>query len=98
MSQSFSILDIYVQVNNQYKEKIPKVYQLTNQSDNFYIKNFEKCSIEATELVGDHSVVNIDKCIDCGICAHHCLEKTMNMEKTRLRKVFIPLPKIVENN
>jgi Pyruvate/2-oxoacid:ferredoxin oxidoreductase delta subunit len=53
----------------------------------------EKCPIEAIELVGDHSYVNIDRCIGCGICAHHCPEKARTLERTELRRVFIPLPK-----
>lgn len=58
----------------------------------------EKCPIEATEMVGDHSLVNVDRCIGCGICVHHCPEKARTLERTRIRKVFIPTPKLVEIN
>ena len=54
----------------------------------------EKCPIEAAELVGDHSVVNVDRCMGCGIYAHHCPEKARTLERTGLRKVFIPAPKL----
>ena len=56
----------------------------------------EKCPIEAIDLVGGHSVVDGDRCIGCGICAHHCPEKARALEKTGLRKVFIPALKLVE--
>lgn len=56
----------------------------------------EKCPIEATEMVGDHSIVNVDRCIGCGICVHHCPEIARTLERTGIRKVFIPTPKLVE--
>ena len=56
----------------------------------------EKCPVEATELVDNHSIVNVNGCIGCGLCAHHCPENTRYLERTELRKVFIPAPKIVE--
>ena len=54
----------------------------------------EKCPVEAIELVDNHSIVNVDRCIGCGICAHHCPEKARTLERTGLRKVFIPAPKL----
>ncbi len=58
----------------------------------------EKCPIEAIELVDSLSVTNMDKCIGCGICAHHCPENARNLERTGLRTVFIPPPKIAEHD
>ncbi len=57
----------------------------------------ERCPIEAIELEDSLSVTNKDKCIGCGICAHHCPEKARKLERTGLRKVFIPPPKIEDN-
>ncbi len=54
----------------------------------------EKCPIEATELIGDHSVIDMERCIGCGICAYHCPEKARTLKRIRLRKVFIPTPKL----
>jgi len=56
----------------------------------------EKCPVEAIELVDNHSIVNVDRCIGCGLCAHHCPENARSLERTELRKVFIPAPKIVD--
>lgn len=56
----------------------------------------EKCPVEAIELVDNHSTINVDRCIGCGICAHHCPENARTLERTGLRKVFIPAPKLVE--
>ena len=58
----------------------------------------EKCPIEAIELVDALSVTNTDKCIGCGVCAHHCPENARNLERTGLRNVFIPPPKIAGND
>ncbi|MFW9970017.1 MAG: ATP-binding protein [Candidatus Odinarchaeota archaeon] len=56
----------------------------------------EKCPIEAAVLVDDRSYVKKDRCIGCGVCVHHCPENARVLEKTELRKVFIPIPKSVE--
>jgi Pyruvate/2-oxoacid:ferredoxin oxidoreductase delta subunit/predicted transcriptional regulator len=53
-----------------------------------------KCPMEVIELIDTIAKVNEDKCIGCGICAYHCPEKAINLERTALRKVFIPPPKI----
>ena len=54
----------------------------------------EKCPIEAIKLRDSLSITNKDKCIGCGICAHHCPENARTLERTGLRKVFIPPPKV----
>jgi len=38
------------------------------------------------------------KCMGCGICAHHCPENARSLERTGLRTVFIPPPKIAEQD
>ena len=55
-------------------------------------------SIEAIELTNALSITNLDKCIGCGLCAHHCPEKARSLERTGLREVFIPPPQIVQIN
>jgi len=39
-------------------------------------------------------IVLENKCIGCGVCAHHCPENAIHLERTGLRDVFIPLKKI----
>ena len=58
----------------------------------------EKCPIEAIEIVDTLSVTNTDKCLGCGVCAHHCPENARTLERTGLREVFIPPPKIAEHD
>ncbi|MFX1567696.1 MAG: ATP-binding protein [Promethearchaeota archaeon] len=54
----------------------------------------ESCPAEAIELIDIVAVVNDDRCLGCGVCAHLCPEKAINLERTEMRRVFIPPPKI----
>jgi ferredoxin len=56
----------------------------------------EKCPMEAINLEDAIAAVNDDKCIGCGICAHNCPEEAMKLNRTSLRKVSVPPPKIVD--
>ena len=35
-----------------------------------------------------------ERCIGCGVCANNCPEDAIELQRTGLRKVFIPAPKI----
>ena len=55
----------------------------------------EKCPMEAIDLEDTVAVVNEDSCIGCGICAHHCPEESMTLNRTGLRNVFVPPPRLI---
>jgi NAD-dependent dihydropyrimidine dehydrogenase PreA subunit len=55
----------------------------------------EKCPMEAVELQDTIAAINEDKCIGCGICAHHCPEESMTLNRTGLRNVFVPPPRLI---
>ena len=54
----------------------------------------EKCPMEAIGLEDTLAVVNEDRCIGCGICAHNCPEEAMTLNRTGLRNVFVPPPRV----
>jgi ferredoxin len=54
----------------------------------------QSCAVEAIELVDTIAVVDGQRCIGCGVCAHLCPENAINLERTEMRRVFIPPPKI----
>ncbi len=54
----------------------------------------QSCAAEAIELIDTVAVVNEDRCLGCGVCAHLCPESAINLERTEMRRVFIPPPKI----
>ena len=56
----------------------------------------ERCNIEAVELVDDKAVVDENVCIGCGVCVPTCPSEAMNLERTELRKVFVPPRKLSE--
>ncbi len=55
------------------------------------------CQVGAIELINTLAVINHDRCYGCGICAHHCPEKAITLERTELRGVYIPPPRIKQN-
>ena len=55
----------------------------------------EKCPMEAIELEDNFAIVDEERCIGCGICAHHCPEESMKLDRTDLRKVFVPPPRLI---
>ncbi|MFX0186570.1 MAG: DUF362 domain-containing protein [Candidatus Hodarchaeota archaeon] len=55
----------------------------------------EKCPMEAIDLEDTVAIVNEDRCIGCGICAHHCPEESMTLNRTGLRNVFVPPPRLI---
>jgi NAD-dependent dihydropyrimidine dehydrogenase PreA subunit len=55
----------------------------------------QSCAAEAVELINTVAVVNNDRCLGCGVCAHLCPENAINLERTEMRRVFIPPPKII---
>jgi Fe-S-cluster-containing hydrogenase component 2 len=40
------------------------------------------------------AIVNEEKCIGCGVCAHHCPEEAIHLQRFDFRDVFIPPKKI----
>jgi ferredoxin len=54
----------------------------------------EKCPIEALSLIDGKSHIDESKCIGCGVCVLQCPEKAIKLQKTGLRRVFIPVPKV----
>jgi heterodisulfide reductase subunit A-like polyferredoxin len=55
----------------------------------------ESCAAEAIELIDTVASVNNDRCVGCGVCAHLCPENAIHLERTEMRRVFIPPPKII---
>ncbi|MFX0058275.1 MAG: 4Fe-4S binding protein [Candidatus Hodarchaeota archaeon] len=55
----------------------------------------ENCPMEATTLHESIAVIDRNRCIGCGVCVSKCPEKAIELEKTELRRVFIPAPKIL---
>ena len=56
----------------------------------------ERCNIEAVEVIDDKAVIDTDMCIGCGVCVTTCPSGAMKLERTELRKVFIPPRKLSE--
>jgi Na+-translocating ferredoxin:NAD+ oxidoreductase RNF subunit RnfB len=54
----------------------------------------EKCPMEAIELVNGVAKLNAARCIGCGVCAYHCPENAIALNRTGLRKVFVPPPRV----
>jgi Pyruvate/2-oxoacid:ferredoxin oxidoreductase delta subunit len=52
------------------------------------------CPMEAIELACDVARINDEKCIGCGVCAYHCSSAAMALERTGIREVFVPPPRI----
>lgn len=53
----------------------------------------QMCPMEALELEDAVAVLNEDKCIGCSVCVHNCPEEAITLNRTGLRKVFVPPPK-----
>lgn len=54
----------------------------------------ENCNANAIELQDAVAVINEKRCVGCGICAHLCPESVITMNRTEMRKVFVPPPKL----
>ncbi|TFG06214.1 MAG: 4Fe-4S dicluster domain-containing protein [Promethearchaeota archaeon] len=55
------------------------------------------CPMEAIHLDDAIAVIMKERCIGCGLCAHHCPEHAITLERTGIRSVFIPPPKMETN-
>ena len=54
----------------------------------------DMCPMEAIELVEDVACIDDEKCIGCGVCAYHCASEAITLERTGIREVFVPPPRI----
>jgi len=52
--------------------------------------------METISLIDDIAKINNEKCIGCGICAHHCSQEAIKLVYNK-REVFIPPLKIASN-
>jgi Fe-S-cluster-containing hydrogenase component 2 len=50
--------------------------------------------MDAIDLEEATAIVNEERCIGCGVCANNCPEDAIELQRTGLRKVFIPAPKV----
>ena len=57
----------------------------------------EKCPMKAIELNNGSAKLHAAKCIGCGLCAYHCPEKAITFNRTGLRTVFVPPPRLNPN-
>jgi Fe-S-cluster-containing hydrogenase component 2 len=46
--------------------------------------------METVEMTDETAVVTEEKCIGCGVCAHQCPEKAIEMQRMETRQVFVP--------
>jgi Fe-S-cluster-containing hydrogenase component 2 len=53
--------------------------------------------MEAIDIEDTIAVINNNRCIGCGLCAYHCPESAATLERTGLRSVFIPPPRLKSN-
>lgn len=49
--------------------------------------------MEAVELAAGTAGVDGGRCIGCGVCAYHCPSEAISLERTGIRKVFVPPPR-----
>jgi len=57
----------------------------------------DRCPMEAIRQSGiDETSIDAAMCIGCGVCAHHCPSAAINLERTGIREVFVPPPKIAD--
>jgi len=54
----------------------------------------EKCPMETIDLVDDIAIINTEKCIGCGACVHQCPSDAIELNRTGLRDVYVPPPKL----
>ena len=54
----------------------------------------DMCPMETVEMIDDVARVDDGKCIGCGVCAYHCPSEAMTLERTGIREVFVPPPRV----
>ncbi|MBD3197109.1 MAG: 4Fe-4S dicluster domain-containing protein [Candidatus Lokiarchaeota archaeon] len=54
----------------------------------------EKCPMETISLIDTIAYVGEEKCIGCGVCAYNCPSDAIVLERTGMRQVFVPPPKL----
>ncbi len=46
------------------------------------------------KLIEGIAKISEDKCMGCGLCAHHCPQEAIKLERKGLREVLVPIPRI----
>lgn len=54
----------------------------------------DMCPMEAVEMAGGVARIKDERCIGCGVCAYHCSSGAVTLERTGIRNVFVPPPRI----
>lgn len=54
----------------------------------------DTCPVSAPTLEENYYNIDIEKCLGCGVCVQQCPEQAIKLQKTELRRVFIPPKKI----
>lgn len=54
----------------------------------------DMCPMEAVELIDGVARVEDGRCIGCGVCAYHCASGAVILERTGIREVFVPPPRV----
>ena len=52
------------------------------------------CPMEAITIQDDIATLEEDKCLGCGLCAHHCDFDAAKINRTGMRAVFVPPPRL----
>ena len=47
------------------------------------------CPMETIYAENNKAIVDQEKCIGCGVCAHHCPEEAIHLKRTGPRDVLI---------
>ena len=49
-----------------------------------------RCQMEAVEMVGETAVLNLDRCIGCGLCVSTCPTKALSLERKEAQTAVPP--------
>jgi len=54
----------------------------------------DECPVNAVQVDNEKALVNEELCIGCGICVSNCPEETIHLERTGIRQVVAPPPRL----